>query len=473
MSSLFLKSCATTISLMLCIIFVQSESNNTISTIVSTKMIDTMSEDPPPDAPQYVYLMIGSGMVGMILIAAFAIHSMYHFIHDDINHGLSRWLYISYFSFSWILCFSYSFLKSNLIFPMGTSIDCKVGMYCIAYSLIFCKIALFLIFMYRIDIAFHSSALAYPRKCLSIIIITYIILGILLNVGYVLMTYKDLKLIKLPYFGNESDGMCTFGSDVDTSIMMVVLGGGALADIIYSILVGSLFVYKLNKVVKMTESQPQKSMSLRASTNNRPAKENRLQKVMKKQTILVSLACISDIIFIGMYVADPSINLLLPMDTIINVFCAWLMFTFADPVWNKIVKICCCCCYCFAHNKHNLLITLHSLPKAFSMNSNSTKTKNNHNHTTKNNSNNSVKHNDIEIDFGNAKNITLDKKTNNDIVGKYDNNPPESMSNPAVVSDVSKTTDVSTTDIVTALEKATSNSILQLMRLETVESTRL
>eukprot|EP01084_Bolivina_argentea_P076685 139010_1 len=331
-----------TLWLLLCIITnVLSQSNNS--------HITTAPSSTPPFSEASVYCMIFIGIIGMILIPTLAGHTFYNFRKRLSNQRVSLLLYGIYFSVNWMICIGYAFFKSDIIFPMGNSIDCKIGQYFISYFQLFSLISLIAVFIRRIHASFNESALAYNRGFLLFILISYACFRIVGNIFYVTLSYDAITLVKLP----SGIGICTLGHNFDSDDMekfIMSMAINAFIEIIYLILICAMFVYKLNKVVKMTDG-----------LNNEEDNENKLKRLMKKQTILVCIACVSTILMWVAGATIPSIGILLHIDTIVNSVCVWLMFKFSDKVWNKIVSICCCCCC-----KQDLMLRLYSLSNVYS-----------------------------------------------------------------------------------------------------------
>eukprot|EP01084_Bolivina_argentea_P058956 107613_1 len=167
-----------------------------------------------------VYLMIFVGIIGMILIPMFCIHALYNFKKRNIKHDLSHVLYVTYFTVCWMICFGYTFLKVDVIFPMGISIDCRVGQYFISSCVLFSEIGLTSIILYRIDKAFNDSALAYPRKLLFIIWISYTVFMLVANIFYVVFSYDTISLVEL----SSGIGICTLGEKIEKKMLELTVG---------------------------------------------------------------------------------------------------------------------------------------------------------------------------------------------------------------------------------------------------------
>ena len=192
--------------------------------------------------------MIGSGLLGIPIIFAIAIHSIYNLYKSKINTPCTRILYITFFLFYWITCIGYALFRINLIIPMGSIVNCKYGVYLTTNSLFVAKIILFTIFLLKIDFAFHSSALGYSRIFLSIIWSVYTIGICILNAMFMYVTWDLIVFVESSYLnGTISIGMCTTGVNVTTNYTYVV-GCIFLGDAFFSIVVCLLFVYKLYKV---------------------------------------------------------------------------------------------------------------------------------------------------------------------------------------------------------------------------------
>eukprot|EP01083_Nonionella_stella_P076161 207402_1 len=291
----------------------------------------------------WLFTMIISGIIGIIFIAVTGIQSIYHFYHDNTNVGLGRILYIIFFITNWLTCIGYAFFRIDIILPMGSIINCKLGFYLTTNGVFLSKLALFTIFVYRIDLAFHSSALGYPRPVLVCTMISYIVGIIVLNIMFMIVTWPLVKLVSAEYAIFDTIGMCTTGTVTSNDLYTLTLGLLFLGDTIFTIFVCVLFVYKLKKVVAMARGD----RAFSSQSENERQRTRKLTKVIRKQTILVLIASISSFaVFAGGALLLPGLSLMMPVDGIINTFCIWLMFSFADPIWNKIVKTCCFCCFC-------------------------------------------------------------------------------------------------------------------------------
>eukprot|EP01083_Nonionella_stella_P314746 1135159_1 len=314
-----------------------------IPTSVHSRTNDESDSDDTFSAP-WLIIMVVSGMLGIIFIAVAGIQSVYHFYHDNTNEGIGRILYIIFFLSYWLTCIGYAIFRIDIMLPMGSLINCKIGFYLTTNGVFLSKLALFTIFVYRIDLAFHSSALGYPRPFLFCTMMSYIIGIIVLNVLFIIVTWPLVRLISADYtiLGHDLNiGMCTTGTVTSNDLYTMTLGLLFLGDTIFTVFVCGLFVYKLKKVVAMTKDDGGFIQS-----KNDKERTGKLTKVIRKQTILVLIASISSFAAFAGGAIIPGLSLTIPLDAIINTFCVWLMFSFADPIWNKIVKTCCFCCFC-------------------------------------------------------------------------------------------------------------------------------
>ena len=110
---------------------------------------------------------------------------------------------------------------------------------------------------------------------------------------------------------------------------------------------------KVNKKHKRKRSD---SRSKHSSHNDK------LKRIMHKQTLLVILATVTSIIVFFAGSIYGAISLLVPLDLCANSLCIWFMFRFADNVWNKIVH-CCDCCGCCGGMKDVYLIKMSTLSR--------------------------------------------------------------------------------------------------------------
>ena len=84
-----------------------------------------------------------------------------------------------------------------------------------------------------------------------------------------------------------------------------------------------------------------------ALANDKSNKEVSLQRLIRKSTSLVVVACLTSICTLGIGAVVRGFALLIPIDVTVNVICVWLMFSFTNQVWKRILKYLCCCCYCY------------------------------------------------------------------------------------------------------------------------------
>ena len=130
-----------------------------------------------------------------------------------------------------------------MLLPMGTSIPCTFGFLYCTQCVFLAKLTLFIIFILRIDLAFHSSALGYPRPFLAAVMGIYTLIICVLNAAFI---WDAIDLIGLYTSSETNINVCTTGTS--STIYVYIVGGLFLGDMIFSILVCCLFVCKLNKV---------------------------------------------------------------------------------------------------------------------------------------------------------------------------------------------------------------------------------
>eukprot|EP01084_Bolivina_argentea_P075734 137253_1 len=304
-----------------------------------------------PYSPYWLFAMVVTGFIGVLLISCMAGHSLYHLYRNQIGNKPARLLYITYFISYLITCIGYALFRTDLILPMGTIINCRLGVYLTTNAVFLSKLLLFIIFLYKIDLVFSNSSLQYSRMFLSIIMITYVVSICSLDFAYMFVAWDIIQFRKTTtsLFGNINGvGICTTGVNV-TKEWSIVLGLLFVGDAIFSFLMCFLFVYKLYIVNKPIQ---------RESLNDAD-EDNKLAILMRKQTLLVLLAMITSFLMLGLGATNKHlgiISLFMPIDATVNVFCIWLMFAFANPIWNKLLYCCCFCGYCC--NKENLLQSL-------------------------------------------------------------------------------------------------------------------
>eukprot|EP01084_Bolivina_argentea_P148365 259407_1 len=114
-------------------------------------------------SPTWLYIVVITGVLSAIGILIITIHSTKHQKNQAIGTKFSRTFYIVFYVLGFTTCIGFAFLRTNLLLPMGTVISCKIGYYLTINGVYFSKLLLFVIFLYRIDLAFHQSALAYHR----------------------------------------------------------------------------------------------------------------------------------------------------------------------------------------------------------------------------------------------------------------------------------------------------------------------
>eukprot|EP01084_Bolivina_argentea_P256803 432520_1 len=300
----------------------------------------------------WILTMIVVAMIGAAIISIIGIHAIYNIYHRNINKGVSRYLYVSGFISFWLVCIGYAFFRTDLILPMGSIINCKIGFYLTTNGYFISKVLLLSIFLTRIDSVFGTSALGYSK---SFLIITFIIIVLIVLILNILFVYDSWYMITLQSVSNSNIRVCTTGISRHT-LKVIILILLFLMDITSSLFVCALFIYKLRKLI-----------ALRVSTTDNGIKPNisKFSKLIRKQTILVIIACLSSFIVMVVGVAFPPIALLVHVDVVINSFCVYMLFSFSDKIWNRIMDICCyCCLYCGELDDYR--ITIREKPKILS-----------------------------------------------------------------------------------------------------------
>eukprot|EP01084_Bolivina_argentea_P078832 143056_1 len=302
------------------------------------------------DEQLLVTLMILFGFLGIALIPLMCGHSLIAFHRGNLVKPILRVGYAIFFGAYTLVCVAYGLFRTDLIFPLGGSIPCTFGYYFTTNSVYFSKLMLWIIFIYRIDMAFHSSAMGYPRSVLICIIVTLGCISTALNGLFIYATKDIIYFVPITgggYYDGAITGICTFDPNKFTSLFTMTMGLLFLFDLVANVTLCCLFVYKLRVVIRMGAD---------CSGHDR-----KLQKLMRKQTALVLVICITSMVVLALG-AFTLISLIMPLDAIVNAFCIWLMFSFSDPIWNKITHCCCFCCYCnCCGHKEDFMMTLHSL----------------------------------------------------------------------------------------------------------------
>lgn len=310
-----------------------------------------------------IYTMIVSGILGCILISCLAIHTLYHIYTKKLGTHFSTICYVLFFSTCLLSNMGFALFRSNILLPMGTSIDCKIGYYFSVFGWILTRVLIVTIFLLKIDLAFYDSALGFSRKTLFMIGIPNMTIS---SIGLIWWTIESWTSIKA--LNDHSDDVmeenmiivCAIDSYSTTLQILPIFS--FLNDFISNGIVCAMFVYKLHKVIKHTSAvtssvipriktgnnskELSQSRSRTPRNNYKHRQQNHLQRLMKKQTILVIIASISSLLFLVSAPAVYDISFLLGIDCTINVVCVWLMFSFADQVWNGTIHAFCflCCC---------------------------------------------------------------------------------------------------------------------------------
>eukprot|EP01083_Nonionella_stella_P035610 97142_1 len=295
--------------------------------------------------PVWIYLSCIFGIVGAIIVIGIGSHTIYHERQSKIGIKVSRCLSVLFFTTNLLTCIAFAFFRFNLIFPI---MDCHLGFYLSNTSVFVSKLLLFNIFLYRIHLAFGSSALRYSTSFLLCASLTYIISAGGLFVVYIIYSWKLIHF--QPLSAGSDLGICTtVSSDFIEGNEVVIHDGDVrivtallfLCDVLFSVFVCGLFVHKLLSVIKMTNAES-------ATHVNR--KQNMIL-LARKQTTLVIIACVTSALTIGMDAVVPGPGYCTSFDAAVNTICVWLMYKFNKNVWNMCIKSVCCCCYCCVYKE--------------------------------------------------------------------------------------------------------------------------
>eukprot|EP01083_Nonionella_stella_P011966 33956_1 len=287
--------------------------------------------------PIWIYMSSTCGILGTFIITVLGIHVLYHEIRNAIGTNTSRILSIVYYSSSIMVCVAYGFFRTNVIFPIGISVDCCFGYFLTSASIFTCKLSLYTIFLYRIHMIFGSSPLKYPPKLLIGCWLSYFILETVVASLHGVMAWD---LVHLETANARVDlGICTTLSgdlmseqeQINQMIKQTCMGILAAGDIIYSMFVCGLFINKLLEVTKMT---------------NEASENHGMLLVCRRKTILVLIACSTSLLTMGMSAIISKFGYLISIDTITNAVCVWLMYAFNKRVWGVCGRCVYCSCFC-------------------------------------------------------------------------------------------------------------------------------
>eukprot|EP01083_Nonionella_stella_P028049 77249_1 len=297
-------------------------------------------------APIWIYLAFITGLGGSIIILVIGSHTIYHEQRTKIGMKHSRFISILFFTISWITCIGFGFFRSNLILPMGSSIPCLFGYYLGISGVFLCKIFLFVIFLYRIHLAFGETSYGYSVPFLITVSFSYFFVISLLYGLYVLNSWSAVGFRTLSQ--DSTLGVCTIAgrmANAQHKLMTFIRLSIGLGDVVYSLFVCGLFVYKLVQIIKATRSE----------TETHNARKSNMVLLVRKQTTLVFIACITSILTIGSSAVVSGPNYCVAIDMTTNAICVWLMYSFTKQIWNGCIKYVCCCFYCCVYRQELIL----------------------------------------------------------------------------------------------------------------------
>eukprot|EP01084_Bolivina_argentea_P050401 92670_1 len=286
----------------------------------------------------FVYMAIISGSIGLTVIAIIGIHCVYHEQQDKIGSRFSRGLSITFFTISCLSCLAFTLFRTNMILPMGESISCHFGYYFSIQGVYLSKILLFVIFLYRIHLAFHSSTMRYSPLFLKINLLVYFIICTAGNIWHTIATEPLIHLQTLT-LSTTSIAVCTTvgkGTEMQQDLRRNALVFISIGDVIYSIFICWLFIRKLRVVIKLVD----------VNTETHSGRKYAMMLLCRKQTILVIFACTTSILTIGMSSQVSGFGLMVSFDLMTNAICVWFMYSFNKHKWYLFIKYVCCCCYC-------------------------------------------------------------------------------------------------------------------------------
>eukprot|EP01084_Bolivina_argentea_P205054 350326_1 len=305
---------------------------------------------------EWLYAAVILAIIGAILITIIGIHSIYQEQRAKLGSKWSRALSVIFFISGWISCIAFGLFRTNLILPMGDKISCHFGFYLSSNGVFFAKIFMYCIFLYRIHLAFHSSSLGYKSSFLIIVLMIGIIASGIMNILHIILT---LELVHFEHLTHHSTiGICTSaftGTNEQRRKISIFLGCMFLGDALYSCFVCGLFLHKLRSVINMTNPE------------NETHGHRRYNMILlsRKQAILVTFACLSSLLIFGLSAVIDEMAYVVSVDSAVNSFCIWFMYSFNKKKWRTFVKYVCCCCYCLAY-KEEAIVSMHSFTERYS-----------------------------------------------------------------------------------------------------------
>ncbi|ETO20316.1 hypothetical protein RFI_16901 [Reticulomyxa filosa] len=151
-----------------------------------------------------------------------------------------------------VVCVTYSILKTDLVMPVGPKglVSCDFGYLICWWSYYISKVCLWCCFMVRIDMTFHTSALAYKRTFLAALTVMYMLLqfAAMAVVLYFGIFQVGTEFVMVP---SLHLGVCTTKVFVTEHFPVYLYGAAlyAVLEIVFQLLVCFLFVSKLRKVL--------------------------------------------------------------------------------------------------------------------------------------------------------------------------------------------------------------------------------
>lgn len=208
--------------------------------------IQTESDDRSGSfwSDEWIYAMIASGFFSVLIITFLIIHSLWHFTHDRNKvTGTLRYLYLGVFLVNLITSLAYATLKVDLLIPLHDGgIPCSISYSSGVVGVAVSRWFTFTLFLFRIDMTFHGSALAYKRNKLYGLCIFYTIADVLIGGSMVWNAQPVIDYLTT----TTGIGVCSiFEGTFATNITLAVF---AFADTVMFFIVAYLFVRKLRQV---------------------------------------------------------------------------------------------------------------------------------------------------------------------------------------------------------------------------------
>merc|ERR1719410_2619764 len=108
-------------------------------------------------ASTVVFVVVIFGLISATLLGMFGITAIFQELRNGATSKASRCLSILLLTSSWLTCIGNALFRTNLLLPLGDTINCHYGYYLSSQSIFVSKMLLFCIFLHRIQHVFHSK----------------------------------------------------------------------------------------------------------------------------------------------------------------------------------------------------------------------------------------------------------------------------------------------------------------------------